>query len=115
MVKKLDKCPTSPNCVCSISLKEDKSYIEPFEVNHNVEISKQKIIDICVKKLGAKLVEQSEDYLRFVFTTRIFRFKDDVEFLFSEDKIDVRSASRVGYSDMGVNRKRVEKIRELYL
>lgn len=113
-MEKLKKCPSSPNCVCSISLKEDKSYIEPFKVNHSKEASKQKIIDICKNKLDAKLVEESENYLHFVFTTKIMRFKDDVEFLFSEDKIDVRSASRVGHSDLGTNRKRVEKIRELY-
>jgi len=50
------------------------------------------------------------------FRSNVFRFVDDVEFLFDREKklIHVRSASRVGYSDLGVNRKRVEKIRSLF-
>ena len=64
----------------------------------------------------ARFVEEGDTYWRVEFRSRIFRFVDDVEFLFDLDHklIHVRSASRVGYSDLGVNRKRVEKIRSLF-
>lgn len=59
------------------------------------------------------MIEADEHYLHFEFTSRIFRFVDDFELLLNEEQkiIHIRSASRVGYSDLGVNRKRVEKIR----
>jgi uncharacterized protein (DUF1499 family) len=57
-----------------------------------------------------------ENYIHAEFTSLVFRFVDDVEFLFSQERdgevsIDIRSASRVGHSDFGVNRKRMEDIR----
>ena len=56
------------------------------------------------------------DYIRAEFRSRIFQFVDDVEFLFENqgNVIHVKSASRTGYSDFGVNRKRVEKIRAAF-
>jgi uncharacterized protein (DUF1499 family) len=59
------------------------------------------------------IVAEKEDYLHAEAKSLIFRFVDDVEFYFPVDQniIHVRSASRVGQSDMGVNRKRVEEIR----
>ena len=63
---------------------------------------------------GARIVEPRPDYLYAQFTTRLMRFVDDVEFWFdpAAGVIQVRSASRVGHGDRGVNRARVEAIRE---
>ena len=60
------------------------------------------------------VITAERDYLYAEFRSKMFRFVDDVEFLVDarEGHIDVRSASRVGYSDMGVNRKRIEEIRK---
>ncbi|MNR58817.1 hypothetical protein D3C85_1799120 [compost metagenome] len=58
-----------------------------------------------------RVVEQQERYLRAEFTSLVFRFVDDVEFLIGEQQIDVRSASRLGHSDFGVNRERIERLR----
>ena len=60
-----------------------------------------------------KLVEEDEAYLRYEFTSLLFRFVDDVEFVFDDASktIHFRSASRTGYGDLGVNRKRMEEIR----
>ena len=65
---------------------------------------------------NATFVEETETYWHVEFRSRIFRFVDDVELLFDRENrvIHMRSASRVGYSDFGVNRKRIEKIRELF-
>ena len=62
---------------------------------------------------GAKLVEEKSGYLRFEFRSRLLRFVDDVEFEWDEGEaaIHCRSASRLGYSDLGVNRKRLEAVR----
>ena len=58
-----------------------------------------------------RLVSEEEGYLKYVVTSAVFRFKDDVEFEQEGDVVHVRSASRTGYGDLGVNRKRVESIR----
>ena len=63
----------------------------------------------------AKVVESDTNYLRLEFTSSLFRFVDDVEFLQlkADGVTHVRSASRLGYSDLGVNRERIERIRKL--
>jgi uncharacterized protein (DUF1499 family) len=62
---------------------------------------------------GAAVIEQRSDYLRVAFTTRWMRYVDDAEFWFDpvERVVHVRSASRLGYSDGGLNRSRIESIR----
>jgi len=63
----------------------------------------------------SKLVEEDESYLHYEFTSLLLRFVDDVEFLFDDaaKTIHFRSASRTGYSDLGVNRQRMEQVRAL--
>jgi len=60
-----------------------------------------------------RLVEEDETYLHYEFTSLLLRFVDDVEFLFDDEAkaIHFRSASRTGYGDLGVNRRRMEDIR----
>jgi uncharacterized protein (DUF1499 family) len=67
-------------------------------------------------EMGGKIQEDREGYLWATFTSRVFRFVDDVEFrmVSTDGMIHVRSGSRVGYSDLGVNRRRVEKLRALF-
>ncbi|MEM9898790.1 MAG: DUF1499 domain-containing protein [Pseudomonadota bacterium] len=62
---------------------------------------------------GGEIVQQSDEYIAAVFTTKIMRYKDDVEFRLDDAAVHVRSASRVGYSDLGANRKRIESLRSL--
>lgn len=66
--------------------------------------------------MGGKIQEEQDGYLWATFTSRLFRFVDDVEFrmVSSDGIIHVRSGSRKGYSDLGVNRRRVEKLRTLF-
>ena len=64
--------------------------------------------------LRARVVEVTDRYLHAEFTTPVFRFVDDVEFLLAADAIHVRSASRLGWSDFGVNRRRVERLRRAF-
>jgi uncharacterized protein (DUF1499 family) len=62
-----------------------------------------------------RLIREDAAYLHFEFTSLLLRFVDDVEFLFDDDTktVHFRSASRIGYSDLGVNRRRMEEIRAL--
>lgn len=63
-----------------------------------------------------QIVEEKPGYLHAVFTSLIFRFRDDVEILVDDSAkvLQIRSASRVGHSDLGVNRKRVERLRDRF-
>jgi uncharacterized protein (DUF1499 family) len=69
-----------------------------------------------LKEQGGRIEEETTGYLRATFTTRVFRFVDDLELRIDERNglIQVRSASRVGFSDMGLNRKRVENLRAAF-
>ena len=62
--------------------------------------------------LGTELATQDAHYLRAEFTSQLMRFVDDVEFLIGQDAVEVRSASRLGHSDLGVNRERIEGLRQ---
>jgi uncharacterized protein (DUF1499 family) len=73
----------------------------------------ERLHDIVAALPRAQIIVSETDYLYVEFTSRVFRFVDDVEFLTdpTESVIHVRSASRVGHSDFGANRRRVEQIR----
>ena len=112
---KLKPCPSSPNCVSSFENPSDNThFIEPLLLNGSPKESKDKIKSIVSQIPRTKLVLESDDYLYYEFTSFLFRYVDDVEFYFSnsDKKIHTRSASRLGYGDMNVNRKRIEGIRE---
>lgn len=109
----LKDCPDSPNCVSSLA-EDNRHSIEAFRITGEVDTTWQALINMLGREQRTKLVEQLENYLHVEVTSLIFRFVDDVEFLLlpHERLIHVRSASRTGYRDFGVNRKRIEKYRE---
>jgi len=69
-------------------------------------------IVVAVDALGGRIVVADDEYVRAEFTSRVFGFVDDVEWMIDavEERIDFRSASRVGYSDLGTNRRRMHKL-----
>lgn len=111
---KLRLPPSSPNCACS-EYKDNKSYVAPFSFEDDENEAWARLKQAVVDE-GGKIQEESKDYRWFTFTTLLFRFVDDVEFRLDRQAklIHVRSASRVGYSDLGVNRRRVEAIRKRF-
>jgi uncharacterized protein (DUF1499 family) len=113
--EKLAACPSSPNCV-STQAKDPTHSIKPFEFHSNIQEAKEKLKRIILSFPRTRIVEEKENYLHAEFKSLIFRFVDDVEFYFDEKNkiIHFRSASRVGYSDLGANRKRMEKIRKAF-
>ena len=108
---KLRPCPSSPNCVSSEG-DRPSSRVEPLTFKGSPERVWDNLKE-TIREMGGKIQEEHDGYLWATFTSRVFRFVDDVEFRMvpSDGIIHVRSGSRVGYSDLGVNRKRVEKLR----
>ncbi len=109
---RLAPCPKTPNCVSS-KVPMDKHYVAPLRYMGNKDDAYRKLVDLISSQQRAQIVAEEANYLRVEFKSALFGFVDDVEFMFSEDQpvIDIRSASRVGYYDFGVNRRRVEHIR----
>ncbi len=108
-------CPGSPNCVSS-QTKDKKHFIEPIQFNTSQKAAHKRLAEIISSLPRTKIITSESDYIRAECASLLFRFVDDLEFVFDEKKkiIHVRSASRIGYSDFGVNRKRVEAIRKKF-
>jgi uncharacterized protein (DUF1499 family) len=113
-MKSLPPCPSSPNCV-STQAQDESHAIAPFRYRKSRAEAKESLKEIVRTLSRTKLVEEDESYLHYEFTSLLFRFVDDVEFLLDDESktIHFRSASRTGYGDLGVNRKRMEEIRSL--
>jgi uncharacterized protein (DUF1499 family) len=113
-VKQLSPCPSSPNCV-STQAQDEGHAIAPFRYRKSRAEAKEALKEVIRSFPRTKLVEDYESYLHYEFTSLLLRFVDDVEFLFDDETktIHFRSASRTGYGDMGVNRKRMEQVRAL--
>ena len=112
----LTQCGSKRNCVCSQGSPAERTVaalpigdLSPAEAFDRARDSVESL-PRCT------LISADPGYVRYECCTQLFRFADDVELLLDEAAgvIHVRSSSRVGYSDMGVNRKRVEEIREAY-
>lgn len=110
----LSPCPDSPNCVSTQATDEGHA-IAPLRYTKPRAEAKEALKAVINSLSRTKLLEEDESYLHYEFTSLLLRFVDDVEFLFdAEDKtIHFRSASRTGYSDLGVNRQRMEQVRTL--
>lgn len=111
---KLRACPDSPNCVVSEN-ETPASRVDPLPFDGAPQQAWAALRE-AVERGGGVIREDRDGYLWATFTSRIFRFVDDVEFRMDAagGVIHVRSASRAGYSDFGVNRKRVEKLRAAF-
>jgi uncharacterized protein (DUF1499 family) len=112
---KLAAAPASPNCVSSQADESDgEHWIEPLRFDGDPTHAWRAATDAAKALPGAAVVEDRADYLWIECTSRLFRFVDDLELALApaEHRIEVRSASRIGWSDFGVNRKRVEALRD---
>lgn len=112
-VRILDPCPNSPNCVNSQTTKDDKHFIKALKVKDGDLLkNRNKLLEVLNTIPRVKVVIIEDNYLKAEFTSKFLSFVDDVEFVIDEKHIDIRSASRKGYYDLGANRKRIEKIRK---
>lgn len=110
---KLAPCPTSPNCVVSQGASDREHEIAPLAYTGDRADAMATLQKIVAAQPRTQIIKQTDDYLYAEFTSRLMGFVDDVEFYFDSDQpvIQVRSASRLGESDLGVNRKRIEALR----
>jgi uncharacterized protein (DUF1499 family) len=92
-------------------------HVEPFPYRETQAEARAQLIDTILSMPRAKMVVAEGNYLQVEFRSALFRFVDNVEFLFDGGNkvIHVRSASRVGYYDFGVNRRRVEELRKRFM
>ena len=109
---KLKACPSAPKCVSS--QQQGKHGIAPLDTAGKGVDAFNALVGVIEATDNAVLVTRRDDYLHVEFSTPTLGFVDDVECLLASDgsRIDVRSCSRLGYSDWGVNRKRVEMLRQ---
>ena len=108
----LSPCPKTPNCVISQG-EDDNHKIAPLGYSGDLKTTKETLLKVLSVVPRTVVVEETDNYIRAESTSRVFHFVDDVEFYFPSDEqvIHVRSAARVGESDLGVNRRRIEQIR----
>ena len=113
---KLLPCPDSPNCVSSQS-KDKRHFIEPVRYEGDQQWARDRLIAVIKGMRRSKIETVRVDYIHAELTSAIFRFVDDVEFYFDDNTktMHIRSAARIGYSDFGVNRRRLEEIRSLFM
>ena len=111
----LKPAPSSPNCVNSQATTEYHK-IAPVAIKGDPQAAFERLKAVVTAMPRAKIVESKPEYLYAEYTSKLLGYVDDVEF-YLDDKagvIQVRSASRLGHSDLGANRKRVEAIRAIY-
>ena len=109
----LGVCPSSPNCVSSYNADETHK-IAGLKFRGSKEAAKRKLVNVLGTRKDATIVEDNGSYVWATFTSPVMSFKDDAEFFIQDNRVEVRSASRTGYSDFGKNRSRMEEIRKAF-
>jgi len=111
----LPDCPDKPNCVSS-QASDPAHWTDPLTYTGSAGDALQRLRSVLTAEKRVTFVKEEKNYLHIEVRSLIFRFVDDVEFLLdpAHRLIHVRSASRAGYSDLGVNRRRVERIRQAF-
>jgi uncharacterized protein (DUF1499 family) len=107
----LAPCPKSPNCVSTLAPPEDRVHaMPPIPFTIPAQAVVHAIMAVVAEQPRARVISRDTQYVHAEFRSRLFRFVDDVEFYvdLAAHLVHFRSASRVGHSDLGVNRKRME-------
>lgn len=114
----LRPCPDKPNCVQTYTATDESHYQLPLIAKANDEQTKQ-AISAAISETGGQIISEeplkpSGYYLHAEYQSDWLKFVDDVEIVIKDGLIYFRSASRLGYSDMGVNANRLEEIQTAY-
>ena len=114
---RLSECPEKPNCVSSEFVGDESHYISPLSYPSPKSEEIMDLMKTIIQEVGGKITSEEHSYISATFTSSIFGFVDDLECRNDKSKytIHLRSASRVGYSDLGANRKRVELISSIFI
>ena len=112
---RLAPCPNKPNCITSMTGDKD-SRVQPLAYAGPKKNARSTLIAVLQGMKRCTIQTKKNDYIHATFQSALLGFVDDVEFYFPEDTsvIHVRSAARSGYYDFGVNKRRLEEIRERF-
>ncbi len=112
--QKLKPCPESPNCIVSQYPSDTQHFLEPWHYSVSHKRFREKLLELLQETKRVHIEKQSEEYVHATFKIPVFGFVDDVEFYLPkiEQVVHYRSASRVGHSDLGVNKRRMDNIRK---
>jgi uncharacterized protein (DUF1499 family) len=115
-IMQLSACPDTPNCISS-QASDTTHFIAPIPYSGSAESALQRLRTVLAGLPRTTITAEQGAYLHAETRSRLFRFVDDIEFLLDTEQqlIHVRSASRTGYSDFGVNRRRVAHIRAAFM
>ena len=115
----LSRCPDTPNCVNSEYPEQQDNYISPINILQNSKSNTLPLTTIknIIQETAGSIQVENENYIAATFTSTIFHFVDDLEIRIDrkQNRIHLRSASRIGRSDLGANLKRVKLIKEKYI
>jgi uncharacterized protein (DUF1499 family) len=111
--KKLPPCQNTPNCVSSQS-SDNLHYIAPFKISGSAKAAWEELRRLIVDHDRMLITHESKTSLHAEATSLVLQFVDDIDAFLDEEAglIHIRSASRIGHSDFGVNRKRIETFRQ---
>ena len=114
---RLTPCPGAPHCVCSEYPDATDHFVEPLDISSLGAENPGARVRGAIVELGGTVRSERADYIWATFTSSVFGFVDDLEIRIDTKtgKIHFRSSSRIGYNDMGVNRKRVEALKQRFL
>ena len=112
----LSRCSHKPNCVCSEHKDDIRHYVDPIIIPENIASDTVTVLKNVLLDMGGSIQAESDNYLSSTFSSSIFGFVDDLEIRIDsvQKVVHIRSASRVGYGDGGVNKKRTELLKKLY-
>lgn len=111
---RLRPCPGKPNCICSED-RQAEAWVEPLTFQGPPTRAWEQL-QAVLQDMKGTIQRQDDQYICTTFSTKVLRFVDDMEFrmVAEENTIHVRSASRVGYSDLGLNKRRMERLRSRF-
>lgn len=112
---RISPCPKTPNCVSSLDA-DRRHFVQPLRFAGSANDAQYRLLRILNDLRRARVVTFEENFIQAEFISSVFGFIDDVVFDFDDREkiVHVKSASRVGFSDLGVNRRRIEKIRKRF-
>ncbi|MDJ0779770.1 MAG: DUF1499 domain-containing protein [Gammaproteobacteria bacterium] len=113
---RLKPCPAAPNCVCSEPGADVYHSVEPLTFAAEDAAQVLPRLKAVIRDMGGNIEAETGDYLAATFTSSLFRFVDDLELRIDSEQntVHLRSASRVGHSDLGANRKRVARLKTAF-
>lgn len=109
-------CPSAPHCVSSEAARDNNHYVPPLAYSVSKARAYKALLAVLQHMKRTRIVTQKPDYIHATVTSAVFGFVDDVTFRFQpqDKRIQMKSASRVGYYDFGVNGRRAAYIRKRF-